>query len=119
MSDSGRLRLQSRGWKLGGPTLGELQSRLSLSLSPAPRSGERAVVILIHQKLLFHLRPSCCVFDFCFCCFCRASLILLSWIRVTVLSCLALVHPLFPIAVSTAPNNRPLSSFVPWTVLGI
>lgn len=55
-----------------------------------------------------------CIWLFVFCCVC-----LLSWIRVTVLSCLAPVHSLFPIAVPTAPNNHPLSSFVLLTVLGI
>ena len=97
----------------------ELQSRLSLS-SPAPRSGERVVVILVHQKLLFNLRPSYCAFDFCFC-FCRVSLILVPWIRVTVLSCLAPVHLSTIIPHCCLNSPKQLShyfSLFPWLCLG-
>lgn len=92
--------------------VGELQSRLSLSLSlsPAPRTGERAVVILVHQKLLFCLRPSYCAFNFCFC-FCCAGLLLLPWIRVTVLSCLAPVHPFIPHCCFNGPK-QPFTIFL-------
>ena len=93
----------------------------TLSLSPAPRPGERAVVILVHQKLLLYLRPSYCAFDFCSCCFCRANLILLLWVRVTVLSCLAPVHPFIPHYCFNGPKQ--LSTifffFISLTVFGI
>lgn len=98
----------------------ELQSRLSLS-SPAPQSGERVVVILIHQKLLFHLRPSYCAFDFCFC-FCRVSLILLSALDqghclVLFSACPPIYHysPLLP---QQPQTTVPLFFFVPLRVFG-